>query len=73
VDNFSPHCPRWQLSRLGLGIHAQCQALRSRSLDGTDHASQEEQNSVIRTYTFRRTGHAPAETLRELVKRANVA
>ena len=54
-------------------IEAQFQALRSFTLDGTDHRSHEEQNSMIRRYIIWRNRHAHDETLRELVKRANVA
>ncbi len=54
-------------------IEAQFQALRYFTLDGTDHASHEEQNSMIRRYIIWRNQHAQDETLRELVKRANVA
>ena len=54
-------------------IEAQFQALRYFTLDGTDHRSHEEQNSMIRRYIIWRNRHAHDETLRELVKRANVA
>jgi transposase len=54
-------------------IEAQFQALRYFTLDGTDHRSHEEQNSMIRRYIIWRNRHAQDETLRELVKRANVA
>jgi transposase len=54
-------------------IEAQFQALRYFTLDGTDHRSHEEQNSMIRRYIAWRNRHAQDETLRELVKRANVA
>jgi len=54
-------------------IEAQFQALRYFTLDGTDHRSHEEQNSMIRRYIIWRNRHAHNETLRELVKRANVA
>ena len=54
-------------------IEAQFQALRYFTLDGTDHRSHEEQNSMIRRYLIWRNRHAQDETLRELVKRANVA
>jgi transposase len=54
-------------------IEAQFQALRYFTLDGTDHRSHEEQNSMIRRYIAWRNRHAQDEKLRELVKRANVA
>jgi len=54
-------------------IEAQFQALRYFTLDGTDHRSHEEQNSMIRRYIAWRNRNAHDETLRELVKRANVA
>jgi transposase len=54
-------------------IEAQFQALRYFTLDGTDHRSHAEQNSMIRRYIIWRNRHAHDETLRELVKRANVA
>jgi hypothetical protein len=54
-------------------IEAQFQALRCFTLEGTDHASHEEQNSMIRRYIIWRNQHAQDETPRELVKRANVA
>jgi transposase len=54
-------------------IEAQFQALRYFALDGTDHRSHEEQNSMIRRYIAWRNRHAQDERLRELVKRANVA
>ena len=54
-------------------IEAQFQALRYFTLDGTDHRSHEEQNSMIRRYIVWRNRNAQDKTLRELVKRANVA
>jgi transposase len=54
-------------------IEAQFQALRYFTLDGTDHRSHEEQNSMIRRYLAWRNRNAHDKTLRELVKRANVA
>ena len=54
-------------------IEAQFQALRYFTLDGTDHRSHEEQNSMIRRYIIWRNRNAQDQTLRELVKRANVA
>ena len=54
-------------------IEAQFQALRHFTLDGTDHKSHEEQNSMIRRHIIWRNRNAHDKTLRELVKRANVA
>ena len=54
-------------------IEAQFQALRYFTLDGTDHRSHEEQNSMIRRYIAWRNRNAQDKILRELVKRANVA
>jgi len=54
-------------------IEAQFQALRYFTLDGTDHRSHKEQNSMIRRYIIWRNRNAHDKTLRELVKRANVA
>jgi transposase len=54
-------------------IEAQFQALRYFTLDGTDHKSHEEQNSMIRRYIIWRNRNAHDKTLREVVKRANVA
>ena len=54
-------------------IEAQFQALRYFTLDGTYHRSHEEQNSMIRRYIIWRNRNAHDKTLRELVKRANVA
>ena len=54
-------------------IEAQFQALRYFTLDGTDHTSHDEQNSMIRRYIIWRNRNAHDKTLRELVKRANVA
>jgi transposase len=54
-------------------IEAQFQALRYFTLDGTDHRSHEEQNSMIRRYIIWRNRNAQDKVLREVVKRANVA
>ena len=54
-------------------IEAQFQAMRYFTLDGTDHRCHEEQNSMIRRYIIWRNRNAHDKTLRELVKRANVA
>ena len=54
-------------------IEAQFQALRYFTLDGTDHQSHEEQNSMIRRYIRWRNRNADHKQLRELVNRANVA
>ena len=54
-------------------IEAQFQALSYFTLDGTDHRSHEEQNSMIRRYIAWRNRNAHDKMLRELIKRANVA
>jgi transposase len=54
-------------------IEAQFQALRYFTLDGTDHASHQEQGRMIRRYIAWRNRNAHHHALRELVKRANVA
>jgi transposase len=89
LDNFSPHVAekirRWaDTNNVELAfvpfyaswlnrIEAQFQALRYFALDGTDHASHEEQARMIRRYIAWRNRHALDHELRELVKRANVA
>ena len=65
---YTPHYASW-LNR----IEAQFTALRYFCLDGTDHESQEAQAFLIRRYIAWRNRNAHNETLRELVKRANVA
>ena len=54
-------------------IEAQFQALRYFTLDGTDHATHEEQGRMIRRYIAWRNRNAHDTALREFVKRANVA
>jgi transposase len=54
-------------------IEAQFTALRYFALDGTDHASHQEQASMIRRYIIWRNNHAYDERLRRIVDRANVA
>ena len=54
-------------------IEAQFTDLRYFALDGTDHASHEEQGSMIRRYIIWRNNHAYDERLRQVVARANVA
>jgi transposase len=54
-------------------IEAQFTALRYFALDGTDHATHEEQGSMIRRYIIWRNNHAYDERLRRIVERANVA
>jgi transposase len=54
-------------------IEAQFTALRYFALDGTDHATHEEQGSMIRRYIIWRNNHAYDERLRRIVARANVA
>ena len=41
--------------------------------DGTDHATDQEQASMIRRYIIWRNNHAYDERLRQVVERANVA
>ena len=60
TTSSSPTCrptPRW-LNR----IEAQFTALRYFALDGTDHASHEEQSSMIRRYIVWRNRNAHDET-----------
>lgn len=54
-------------------IEAQFTALRYFALDGTDHATDQEQGSMIRRYIIWRNQHAHDERLRRIVARANVA
>ncbi len=54
-------------------IEAQFTALRYFTLDGTDHASHEEQGRMIRRYIAWRNRHANDQQLREIINRANVA
>jgi transposase len=54
-------------------IEAQFQALRYFALDGTDHRSHDEQNSMIRRYIAWRNRNAKDKALREVITRANVA
>ena len=54
-------------------IQAQFTALRYFALDGTDHATHQEQASMIRRYIIWRNNHACDQRLRRIVTRANVA
>jgi transposase len=54
-------------------IEAQFTALRYFALDGTDHASHQQQASMIRRYIIWRNNHVYDERLRRIVTRANVA
>jgi len=54
-------------------IECQFTALRYFTLDGTDHRSHEEQNSMIRRYIAWRNRHTDNEELRAISIRANVA
>jgi transposase len=54
-------------------VEAQFTALRYFTLDGTDHATHQEQASMIRRYIIWRNNHAYDERLRRVVARANVA
>lgn len=65
---YTPNDASW-LNR----IEAQFTALRYFCLDGTDHESHEDQAFMIRRYIAWRNRNAKDESLRELVKRANVA
>ncbi len=53
-------------------IEAQFTALRYFALDGTDHASHQEQASVLRRRIMWRNNHAYDERLRRIVDRPNV-
>lgn len=54
-------------------IEAQFTALRYFALDGTDHASHKERDSMIPRYIIWRNKHAADEHLRKVVATANVA
>src|SRR5215472_11216472 len=54
-------------------VEAQFTALRYFALDGTDHATHEEQGSMIRRYIIWRNNHAYDERLRRIINRATVA
>jgi transposase len=54
-------------------IEAQFTALRYFALNGTDHATHQEQASMIRRYIIWRNNHAYDQRLRRIVHRANVA
>ena len=54
-------------------IETQFTALRYFALDGTDHATHEQQASMILRYIIWRNNHAYDERLRQVVARANVA
>ena len=54
-------------------IEGHFQALRYFALDGTDHRSHDEQNSMIRRYIRWRNRNAHDQTLRQIVNRANIA
>jgi transposase len=54
-------------------IEPQFTALRYFALDGTDHATHQEQGSMIRRYIIWRNNHAYDERLRRIIDRANVA
>ena len=54
-------------------IEAQFTALRYFALDGTDHASHDEQASMIRRYIIWRNSHADDQRLRRITDRANAA
>jgi transposase len=54
-------------------IEAQFTALRYFALDGTDHATHQQQASMIRRYIIWRNNHAYDQRLRRIINRANVA
>ena len=54
-------------------IEEQFTALRYFALDGTDHATHQEQASMIRRYIVWRNNHAYDERLRRIITRATVA
>jgi transposase len=54
-------------------IEAQFTALRYFALDGTGHASHQEQASMIRRYIIWRNSHAYDQRLRRIIDKANVA
>ncbi len=54
-------------------IEAQFTALREFALNGTDHATHREQNSMIRRYIAWRNRHTDNPRLRQIIGRANVA
>ena len=54
-------------------IETQFQAPCYFTLDGTDHRTHEEQNSMIRRYIHWCNPNPHDKTLREITKRANVA
>jgi transposase len=54
-------------------IEAQFTALRYFTLDGTDHASHQDQASMIRRYLIWRNNHAYDERLPRIIGRANIA
>ena len=54
-------------------IEAQFTALREFALNGTDHATHREQNSMIRRYIAWRNRHTSDPRLHRIIERANVA
>ena len=54
-------------------IEAQFTALREFALNGTDHTTHREQNSMIRRYIAWRNRHTDDPRLRRIIDRANVA
>ena len=54
-------------------IEAQFTALREFTLNGTDHATHREQDSMIRRYIAWRNRHTADPRLRRIVARANAA
>jgi hypothetical protein len=78
LDNYSPHLSTRDHPRIGKwaaanSIEAQFTALRSFAEDGTDHASHDEQASMIRRYIAWRNHNTRDRRLGKIVNRANVA
>jgi hypothetical protein len=83
-DNFSPHLTTRKDKRVAQWAAASNAEIaytptnsswlnRAEALDGTDHATHEEQASMIRRYLIWRNNHAYDERLCRIVDRANVA
>ena len=54
-------------------LECQFTALRKFALNGTDHATHRDQNSMIRRYIARRNRHTAGPRRRRIVKRATAA
>jgi hypothetical protein len=64
---------QWVGGDLAAGADGDTAALRYFALDRTDHATHQEQASMIRRYTIWRNSHAYDERLLRVLARANVA